>query len=153
MSLNRKELSEYELRDEAYIEAFCEDPKAGKQSALLKAGYEGDYPAQEAYRIHKRLQKRIDERLDEMINEGANLGYSVLKNLATGAQSESVQAKCAIALMDYSGRKPGEKLTIEQEKNMDELEAEIINLQKREMEALGMTPEQMAQKMLKDLST
>lgn len=50
-----------------------------------------------------------------MINEGANLGYSVLKGLATGAQSESVQAKCAIALMDYSGRKAGDTLTIKKD--------------------------------------
>ena len=111
----RKEVSEYQVRDEAYIEAFCEDPQVGKSAALEKAGYEGDYVAQEAYRIHKRLQQRIDDRLDEMIIEGANLGYSVLKNLSTSAQSESVQAKCAIALMDYAGRKPGDTLTIKKD--------------------------------------
>ena len=111
----RKAFSEYQVRDDAYIEAFCEYPQSGKQSALIKAGYEGGYAAQEAYRIHKRLQNRIDDRLDEMINEGANLGYSVLKSLATGAQSESVQAKCAIALMDYAGRKIGDTLTIKKD--------------------------------------
>ena len=148
----RKEISEYQVRDEAYVEAYCEDPQSGKQAALIKAGYEGNYAAQEAYRIHKRLQARIDERLDEMINEGANLGYSVLKNLASNAQSESVQAKCAIALMDYSGRKPGEKITIKKDKNIDQIDAEIIELQKTEMEALGLSPEQMAQRLVKELS-
>lgn len=129
MPLNRKELSEYQARDLAYIEAFCEDPKAGKQAALREAGYEGDYPAQEAHRIHKRLQKRIDERLDMMINEGANLGYSVLKSLATDAQSESVQAKCAIALMDYSGRKPGDRLTIQNKPaSIGEIDKEIHDI-------------------------
>ena len=147
-----KEISEFKARDFLYIEAYTESPKAGKSAALEKAGYTGDYLAQESYRIHKRLQKRIDERLDEMINEGGNLAYSVLKGLATGAQSESVQAKCAIALMDYSGRKPGEKLTIKQEQTLDEIDAEIIELQKKEMEEMGMSPEQMAQRLVKELS-
>ena len=150
--MKRKEISEYQIRDEAYIEAFCEDPQSGKQAALLKAGYEGNYPAQEAYRIHKRLQSRIDARLDEMINEGANLGYSVLRNLATNAQSESVQAKCAMALMDYSGRKPGDKLTIAKEQSIDEINAEIVELQKAEMESLGLSPEQMARRLQQALS-
>ncbi|NOR43512.1 MAG: hypothetical protein GQ572_09265 [Gammaproteobacteria bacterium] len=148
----RKDISEYQVRDEAYIEAFCENPKDGKSAALEKAGYVGEYIAQEAYRIHSRLQKRIDERLDEMINEGANLGYSVLKGLATGAQSESVQAKCAIALMDYSGRKPGEKLTIQKEQTIEEIDAEIIDLLTAEMEALNLSPEEMAQHLVKGLS-
>ena len=95
MLLIEQEMSEQKARDTAYIEAFCEDPQSGKQAALIKAGYTGSYAAQEAYRIHKRLQQRIDGRLDEMINEGSVLGYSVLKKLATSAQSESVQAKCA----------------------------------------------------------
>jgi len=102
-------------RDEAYIEAFCEAPQSGKQAALLKASYKGHYPAQEAYRIHKRLQKRLDKRLDEIINEGSVLGYCVLKKLATTAQSETVQARCAEALMNYAGRKPGERVTIKNE--------------------------------------
>ena len=122
----RKEISEYQVRDLAYLEAFCEDPQSGKQAALIKAGYEGNYAAQEAYRIHKRLQQRIDERLDEMINEGSVLGYSVLKKLATNAQSESVQAKCAECLMNYAGRKPGEKLTIKQDELTPEARREAI---------------------------
>ena len=122
----RKEISEYQVRDEAYIEAFCEDPQSGKQAALLKAGYEGQYPAQEAYRINKRLQKRIDERLDEIINEGCVLGYSVLKKLATSAQSEAVMAKCAEALMNYAGRKPRDTLTIKKDELTPEARREAI---------------------------
>ena len=122
----RKEISEYQVRDDAYIESFCEAPKAGKSAALEKAGYVGDYVAQEAYRIHKRLQQRIDQRLDDMINEGSVLGYSVLKKLATSAQSESVQAKCAEALMNYAGRKPGERVTIQNEpQTVEEIDKEI----------------------------
>ena len=34
----RKEISEYQVRDEAYIEAYCDDPQSGKSAALEKAG-------------------------------------------------------------------------------------------------------------------
>lgn len=122
----RKEISEYQVRDDAYVEAYCEDPQSGKQAALIKAGYEGNYAAQEAYRIHKRLQKRIDERLDEIINEGSVLGYSVLKKLATSAQSEAVMAKCAEALMNYAGRKPGDTLTIKKDELTPEARRDAI---------------------------
>ena len=128
----RKEISEYQARDEVYIDAFCEDPKAGKSAALIEAGYKGTYLAQEAYRIHRRLQNRIDQRLDEMINEGASLGYSVLKQLATSAQSETVQARCAEALMNYAGRKPGERVTIQNEpQTVEEIDNEIRVIAKR----------------------
>lgn len=69
-----------------------------------------------------------------------------------GAQSESVQAKCAIALLDYSGRKPGEKLTIKQDKSIDQIDAEIIELQRAEMEDLGITPEEMVKRLVKELN-
>ena len=129
----RKEISEYQERDEAYIDAFCEDPKAGKQAALLKAGYEGEYPAQEAYRIHKRLKDRIEERLTEQLQEGASLGHSVLMDLVKNANSESVKFSSAKALLEFGGRKPTDKLAIEEARpqSIEEIDAEIAELHKK----------------------
>ena len=129
---NNKTITDYHERDSAYIEAFCEDPKAGKSAALEKAGYTGEYIAQEAYRIHKRLKDRIEERLTEQLQEGASLGHSVLMDLVKNASSESVKFSSAKALLEFGGRKPTDKLAIQDSRpqSIEDMDAEIVTLQR-----------------------
>ena len=128
----RKAISEYQTRDEVYIEAYCENPKAGKSAALEKAGYTGDYLAQESYRVHRRLKVRIEERLTEQLQEGASLGHSVLMDLVKNASSESVKFSSAKALLEFGGRKPTDKLAIQDSRpqSIEDMDAEIVTLQR-----------------------
>lgn len=123
--------------DEKYIEAFCNNPGLGKASALREAGYVGDYLRQEAWRIHNRLREKIEKRLDEAILDGAHLGHSVLVHLCQNSESDTVRAKAAKDLIDYSGRKAGETITVKSEKTDEELDAEIALLQKEIAEQSG----------------
>lgn len=127
----RKTISEYQGRDDAYCEAFCNDPKAGKSAALIVAGYQGNYLAQEAYRIHKRLKDRIEERLTEQLQEGASLGHSVLMDLVKNASSESVKFSSAKALLEFGGHKATDKLAIQNDRpqSIEEIDAAILKLQ------------------------
>ena len=56
----------------------------------------------------------------------------MLKNL-----SDAVKAKCAKDLMDYSGRKPGDKLTIKRDMSEEELDNEIARVQRELANAEG----------------
>ena len=86
-TLNTKD-SEYNYRvahhayDDAYIEAYCKNPSAGKMAAILEAGYVGKYARQEANRIHNRLRDRIEAEFDKMVLDGGMLGFDVLVKLA-----------------------------------------------------------------------
>ena len=128
---------EYGSLDDGYIAAFCENPGAGKKAAILKAGYVGDFAAQEAYRLHNKLRERIEARLDEMVQEGAMLGYSTMLQICKEAKSDATRLKAAEDLMNYGGRKPGDTLTIKKERSDEELDEEIARLQREVQEQEG----------------
>lgn len=132
-----EEESNYRLYDEKYIEYFCQHPEQGKTEALRKAGFKGKYISQRATQIHKRLLDRIEERLDNLILEGAHVGHSVLRHLATNAESEAVKAKVAKDLIDFAGRKAIDRVNISKELSEDEREAEIQRLQEEIAEQEG----------------
>jgi hypothetical protein len=108
--------------DDNYIKAFTEHPELGKKQALIAAGYVGDYAKQEAYRIHNRLREEIEKVLDDKILEGAHIGHQTLVELCKSSESEAVKAKVAKDLIDYAGRKAGERITITNEKTDEELD-------------------------------
>ena len=116
--------------DAAYIKAFTEHPELGKSHALKAAGYVGDYLAQEAYRTHLRLREEIEKVLDDKILEGAHIGYKTLVELCKESENETIKAKVAKDLIDYAGRKAGERITITNEKTDEELDREIAELQR-----------------------
>ena len=115
--------------DDDYIKAYCDDPKAGKSAALVKAGYVGDYLAQEAYRIHNRLREKIRTTMDKLILDGGDIGYSVLVELCKNSDSDSVRVTAAKNLMDYAGRKPGDTLTVKHEESIEDIDSKIAELQ------------------------
>jgi len=112
---------EYGSLDDGYIAAFCENPGAGKKAAILKAGYVGDFAAQEAYRLHNKLM----------------LGYSTMLQICKEAKSDATRLKAAEDLMNYGGRKPGDTLTIKKERSDEELDEEIARLQREVQEQEG----------------
>jgi hypothetical protein len=123
--------------DDNYIKAFTEHPELGKKQALIAAGYVGDYAKQEAYRIHNRLREKIEAVLDEKILDGAHLGHQTLVKLCKESDSEAVKAKVAKDLIDYAGRKAGDKLIVEDHRSNDELDQEIAAAQQRIAEKEG----------------
>jgi hypothetical protein len=123
--------------DAAYIKAFTEHPELGKTHAIKAAGYVGDLAKQEAYRIHNRLREEIEKVLDDKILEGAHLGHQTLISLCKGAESEAIKAKVAKDLIDYAGRKAGERITVTNTKTDEELDQEIAELQRSIKEQTG----------------
>lgn len=123
--------------DEKYIAAFIEHPELGKTQAILAAGYTGGYAKQEAYRLHKKLLDRIEKELDDKILDGAHVGHSTLVHLCKEAESETVKAKVAKDLIDFAGRKAGERVTVTHELSDEERDEEIIRLTKEIAEQEG----------------
>jgi len=122
--------SEYRKYDAMYVHYYCQFPEQGKATALTKAGFTGKALQQRAYSIHKRLLSQIEERLDDSILEGAHVGHSKLVHLCKESESETVQAKCAKDLIDFAGRKAGERVTVTHELSDEDRDEEIIRLQR-----------------------
>lgn len=123
--------------DERYVQYFCDNPSQGKAESLRKAGYTGKYAKQEAGRIHKRLQARIEKQLDDQVLDGAHIGHAKLVHLCNEAESEAVQAKVAKDLIDFAGRKAGERITVSHEMSDEERDEEILQLQREIAEQEG----------------
>lgn len=121
--------------DDSYITAYCDNPIAGKTTALLKAGYAGNSAKQEAYRMHKRLQQRIYERTSERIANLDNLAASQLETiLATDIETVGYanMAKAIQQGMDYAGRKNADTVILKQDSmTSDERQEAIQVLQDR----------------------
>jgi hypothetical protein len=123
--------------DDRYVESYLDDPKAGKKSALLKAGYVGEYATQEACRIHNRLRERIKLEMDTMVQDGGDIGFNVLMELAKDTEtSASVRAMAAKNLLDYAGRKPSDTITIKKELSIEEIDAELELLEANEAQRI-----------------
>ena len=109
--------------DEHYILAYLEQPEAGKTAALRKAGFTG----------------KIEQALETMMSESTILGHKVIRRLATESDSEATQLNAARMLMDYGGRKPTDKLLVnEPDRTPEEIDAEIAIIQRRIEEAQGL---------------
>lgn len=120
--------------DEAYVEAYLEDPKS-KIDALRRAGHPNPLRPF-ALKIHNRCRERIDRELTLRIKDGAAFGYSVLEKLCD-SDNDTVKLNAAKALMDYAGRKPSDVLEIREMKSEEELDKEIARLQKVIQDAEG----------------
>lgn len=124
--------------DEHYINAYLEHPEAGKTAALRKAGYTGKNISQRASEIHRRLSRQIESALEAKMAESTILGHSVIRRLATESDSETTQLNAAKMLMDYGGRKPTDKLLInDNQRPIEDIDAEIDKVQRRIAEAQG----------------
>lgn len=121
--------SAHRFFDELYIENFCNNPSAGKTDALRRSGCKVKALKQKAYKMHRRLIDRIEKRLDEIILDGAHIGHSTLVHLCKDSDSDTVKAKCAKDLIDFAGRKAGERVTVTHEMGDEERDSEIIRLQ------------------------
>ena len=121
--------------DESYVTAYCDNPIAGKTTALLKSGYAGNNAKQEAYRMHKRLQQRIYDRTSERIANLDNLAVSQLESILATPIETVGYANMARAIqqgMDYAGRKQSDTLIVKQDTmTSDERQEAIQVLQDR----------------------
>lgn len=124
-----------EAIDELYIEAWLDNPMGTKLDALRRAGHPNP-SRQRAWQIHNRLEAEIDKRLDKQIQEQAAIGHKTLVELTKAAKSEAVRAQCASKLMDYAGKQKPDRLVIEN-RDPDDIDAEIAAVQKRILEAQG----------------
>ena len=115
--------------DQRYIEAYCNNPKAGKKQAIIDAGYVGKYASQEAFKIHKRVAEQIENRIKSFKQDIALLSYYQLKSMLKQDADKVGYSNMNAALkngLDYTGHKPTDKLeVIEREQSLEELELEI----------------------------
>ncbi len=114
--------------DDRYIEEYCNNPTGTKVSALKRAGFQGNNTNVKACKMHKRLRSRIEKELDDRILEGAHVGHNVLVDLCKNSESDTVKAKCAKDLIDFAGRKAGERVTVTHEISEEERDSEILRL-------------------------
>jgi len=141
--------------DDAYIEAYVNNPKGGKCGALREAGYEGEYLTQEACRIHKRLADRIHQAFSEKLKDLEGMAIDNIKSLLKtpikdiGATTMLAASKTAL---DYAGRKPGDTLTIKQEQTIDDLDTANSELIKQIAQDEGKTIAQVINELEKPAS-
>ena len=89
--------------DQHYIDAYLNNPKAGK-TAALKAAYKAagitDKKAtrQRAYDLHNRLREDIDGQLIKLAKDAKALGLNKLIDLCQNAENENVQLSAATTL-------------------------------------------------------
>jgi len=121
--------------DEAYIEAYCNNPNKTKTECIIEAGYVGKHAKQQAYITHKRLRSEIEERLDSQILDGAHVGHNTLVKLCKDSESDTVKATCAKNLVEMAGRKAKEHVVHEKQLTEDERDEEIARLLAKEAEA------------------
>ena len=126
--------------DDAYINAYCNNPMAGKKAALIEAGFVGEHIAQEAYRMHGRLKDQIKARTDQLIDSLDTLAATQLLNILSKPVDEVGYANMNKSIqqgLDYAGRKPGDVLTIKKEATLDDIDNHIEQLQKELSETEG----------------
>jgi hypothetical protein len=116
--------------DDRYIEAYTDNPLAGKSAALSKAGYIGDYLAQEAHRIHKRLAPKIREIIEARAVEGISVGHSVMMELAKESDSDNVRGAMAKGLIEYGERIQLATRSNEDSMSMEQIDAELALLER-----------------------
>jgi hypothetical protein len=120
--------------DDDYVRHYIQNPKDGKKVALLKAGYIGEYAAQEAYRIHKRVRDKIRQAITENISDLDAMAYDQLKGIL-GSDLQEIGVNnmlSAIAKgLDYSGHKPGDVLTLKREESINDLDTANYKLIKQ----------------------
>ena len=119
--------------DDAYINAYCNNPMAGKKAALIEAGFVGEHIAQEAYRMHGRLKDQIKARTDQLIDSLDTLAATQLLNILSKPVDEVGYANMNKSIqqgLDYAGRKPGDTLTIKKEATLDDIDNHIEQLQR-----------------------
>jgi len=130
--LAKKQIRSKNSLDDGYVDCYTNNPKAGRTAAIIEAGYDGDYPRQEAARYHKRLAIRIHEAFTDKIKrlEGAAIAniQSMLEMpiKEIGASNMLATAKAA---MDYAGRKAADTLIVKEVKTIDDIDANIERLQ------------------------
>ena len=120
--------------DDAYVAAYCDNPKAGKTAALIEAGYAGNNIPQEAYRMHKRLATRIRDRTTELINGldtlAANQLEAILqtdiKEVGYANMNRSIQQA-----LEFAGRKDNTVIIKQETMSSDERQEAIQVLQDR----------------------
>lgn len=122
--------------DEAYIDAYLNNPKGGQLQALQACGHPNP-TKQFANVIHRRLRDRIEKELNELIKDGAAVGYKVLRLLAEDSDNDGVRLNAAKALMDYAGKKPSDVLVVHEVRDEAELDKEIQRLSKIIQDAEG----------------
>ena len=110
--------------DQLYIQAYVQNPAAGKSAALIKAGFKGANVRQRAYELHKRLRRQIDQELTDMFSQGILIGMDGLKKLAAGAEQESVRAAACSKLVEYGHKYLPDKSRNPQRERVD-IEADI----------------------------
>ena len=120
--------------DEAFIDAYLKNPKAGKTAAMVEAGYTGENPSQMAYRTFNRLRIKINEEFEKRKSDFAMLGHRVIVDVAQDTDASNKDKLAAgKLLMDYGGHKPGETIDINVKiDNMqdDEIDKLIADLEK-----------------------
>lgn len=124
--------------DDDYIKAYLQHPEKGQTSAIRQAGYTGSHPSQRAYKLHKRLSGEIEKALNIKMAESTALGHGIICDIAINAESEATRLNAAKMLLDYGGKKPTDKLSIQDEhRTPEDIDAEIAAIQKRILIAQG----------------
>lgn len=127
--------------DEDYIIAYLQHPEKGQTAAIRQAGYTGSHPSQRAHKLHKRLSGEIEKALNIKMAESTALGHSIICDIAMNAESEATRLNAAKMMLDYGGKKPTDKLMIQDEhRTVEDIDAEIDKVQRRILIARGETP-------------
>lgn len=124
--------------DREYIRAYLDAPENGKLAALRKTSHPNPTRTR-AWDLHNRLKATINSELDAMIIDGAAVGYNTTLKLAKGADSESVQAKCAENLMAWGDKTKPAKIEVLHTDSAETMDAEIAILTERIAKATNTT--------------
>ena len=111
----------------------------GVKSAL-RAGYSNQsLPSlrAEASRLKRRLSSQIAEELRINILNSVPKALGILQNLAVNAESEAVQLKASIHILNMGGFKPVKRQeTHHVTRTVEEIEAELVRLVGQELSEL-----------------
>ena len=111
----------------------------GVKSAL-RAGYSNrSLPSlrAEASRLKRRLSSQIAEELRINILNSVPKALGILQNLAVNAESEAVQLKASIHILNMGGFKPVKRQeTHHVTRTVEEIEAELVRLVGQELSEL-----------------
>lgn len=115
--------------DPYYIDAYLDNPKAGKRKALETAykvaGVDKDATRQRAYDLHDRLRDQIERRLVKLAADYKAIGLSKLVELCKSAEAESVQLAAAKTLTTELFP----NVTIERIETIEDIDAELAELE------------------------
>jgi len=96
--------------------------------------------------LKQKHASEIDKRLRETMRTDSVACQKILINLANNAQSEQVQAKAAMDLLDRGGYKPVDQVQeLEPEKSREDIEG---NVQQELMKALKLIPKEQRQALI-----